>query len=580
MLKAIRLFFQTKEANHFLVILCLLLASISETIGIGTLLPVIAIAAGIESPGAAQITSILKVGFDWLGLPVTLGGLVALVAVFMTIKAGLTFAALAYAASTGANVSRSLRQRLTSAIFNARWGFFSDQRAGQVSNTLGTESSIAGEAFVVSANVVSSVIQTVAYAVIALFVNWKLALLGVATGFILSVGLQSMVTSARRASYKLTDQTNNLLAFMVDALANIKPLKTMHRYDAMLVSVGKIFGKLKRAVMTRELSKAGLAQAGTSIVAIIAALGIYLANSFLHVPFPDLLVSAIIFNQIVTVSTRLQRMVQVAAIFEGSYVRTLSLIEEAEAAREYNPGTAEPRLAGGFRFDGVDFSHGKRRILTDVSLEIPVNRVTVFSGPSGAGKTTIIDLLIGLHKASSGTIHIGDKPINEIDLGAWRHQIGYVPQELNLFHASVRTNLTLGDETVSDDILHAALDKAGASEFIRELSAGLDTDIGEMGSKLSGGQRQRISLARALVANPKVLILDEVTSALDPETEAEIVRNIATLRGEYTIIAITHRPAWTDIADRLYTVSAGTVKLAAGTSRRQPAKRPPRKRAK
>jgi ATP-binding cassette, subfamily C, bacterial len=136
-----------------------------------------------------------------------------------------------------------------------------------------------------------------------------------------------------------------------------------------------------------------------------------------------------------------------------------------------------------------------------------------------------------------------------------------VPQELNLFHDSVRMNLTLGDESIPDDKLLEALTLAGAGDFAAQLPHGLDTDVGEMGGKLSGGQRQRISLARALIGDPKVLILDEVTSALDPATEAEIVQNIAHLRGGYTIIAITHRPAWTAIADRLYTVSGGTVTL-------------------
>ena len=154
---------------------------------------------------------------------------------------------------------------------------------------------------------------------------------------------------------------------------------------------------------------------------------------------------------------------------------------------------------------------------------------------------------------------IGEQPIGDLDMHLWRQQIGYVPQELSLFHTSIRNNLTLGEEGVPEADILEAVNQAGAADFIDELSAGLDTEVGEMGSKLSGGQRQRISLARALVKRPKILILDEVTSALDPETEAEIVANIVGLRGAYTIIVITHRPAWTRIADRLYRVTRGSV---------------------
>jgi ATP-binding cassette subfamily C protein len=199
-------------------------------------------------------------------------------------------------------------------------------------------------------------------------------------------------------------------------------------------------------------------------------------------------------------------------------------------------------------------------VLQNVNLEFKPGKITVLSGPSGSGKTTIIDLLIGLHSPSSGKIMIGSHPIATINLKEWRKQIGYVPQELSLLHASVRNNITFGDASIPDKEVLAAIERAGAMDFLQSLPEGLDTNVGEMGGKLSGGQRQRISLARALVGNPAVLILDEVTSALDPKTEAEIIKNIAALGGKYTIIAITHRPAWTDVADKLYHVAGGKVR--------------------
>lgn len=561
MLKSLKLFFQAKQANPYWVVACLLVASVCETIGLGTLLPIIAMASGGSSSGADRFGSYAERFLEPLGFSMSLGTLVLMVAVFMLLKSVLVYAAMSYTASAAARVAMSLRRRLLAAIFNARWGFFSDQKGGSISNIMGVDASRSGESYIVSANLISAVIQAVAYLVIALAINWRLALLGVGTGALLSFVLHRFIRKSRKAGYKESDKTSYLLGEMVDALASIKSLKSMHRYDPLLASIDNVFGKLRRSFVVRERSKVMLAQSGTGIVAVFAAVGIYVASTFLKVPFPDLLVSALIYNQFMTVITRLQRFMQAAVLFEGSHVRITQMIARAEANQEFNHGSLTPDLGEGCSFEDVEFSHGKFPVLRKVSLQIPANAITVLSGPSGAGKTTIIDLLIGLHRADKGRVLIGGQPIEEIDIAQWRRQIGYVPQELGLFHADIRTNITLGDTTIPDERVEEALRQAGALEFVSKLQGGLSASVGEMGSKLSGGQRQRLSLARALVMKPRVLILDEVTSALDPATEAEIVENISRLGGRYTIVAITHRPAWTKIADRLYRVEEGKVTL-------------------
>jgi ATP-binding cassette, subfamily C, bacterial len=561
MLKSLKLFFQAKQANPYWVVACLLVASVCETIGLGTLLPIIALASGGSSSGADKFGSYAQKFLEPFGLTVSLGSLVLMVAVFMLLKSVLVYAAMSYTVKAAARVSMSLRRRLLAAIFDARWGFFSDYKGGSISNIIGVDASRSGESYIVSANLISAAIQAVAYLGIALAINWRLALLGVGTGALLSFILHRFIRKSRKAGYKESDKTSYLLGEMVDALASIKSLKSMHRFEPVLASIDTVFGALRRSFVVKERSKVMLAQSGTGIVAVLAALGIYVASTVLNVPFPELLVSALIYNQFMAVVTRLQRMMQSAVLFEGSHVRITEMIARAEANREESTGSLPPVLAGGCRFENVEFSHGKFPVLHNVSLFIPANAITVLSGPSGAGKTTIIDLLIGLHRAGRGRVLIGERPIEDIDIAQWRRQIGYVPQELGLFHADIRTNITLGDTTISEERIEEALRQAGALEFVSRLPGGLSASVGEMGSKLSGGQRQRLSLARALVMEPRVLILDEVTSALDPATEAEIVENISRLGGRYTIVAITHRPAWTEIADCLYRVEEGRATL-------------------
>jgi ATP-binding cassette subfamily C protein len=560
--KTLRIFFRTEGTRPFLVLFCLLLASSAEALSIGTLVPAAATLSGGEAGKSSRISVLIDSIFTFIGAQPTLGNLIILLSTFMVVKAILSFAALSYAGVSAARVAIALRRKLIAAIFEARWSFFADQKSGSFANVVSVDATRAGEAYLLSAQVIALSIQVSAYALVAIAVNWQLALLGIGTSIIIAFVLRRLVLLGRSAGYKQTDRTRALTVLMVDMLTNIKPMKSMQRHQAMQNSIAGILRKLKRALVTRELSKAGLAQGSDALVAIVAGAGLYIASTLTRLTLPELLVSGVVFFQIISISSKLQKLLQQALQFESAYVRTDELIRKATANRELNMGSACPPIGQSCRFEDVSFAHGNVPVISKISFEIPASSITVLSGPSGAGKTTIIDLLIGLYRPDTGRIFIGDTSLEEVDIHAWRKMIGYVPQELNLFHTSIRDNITLGDTAIGDDAVLAALAQAGAGDFIAKLPRGLDTDVGEMGSKFSGGQRQRISLARALVTSPQVLVLDEVTSALDPATESEIVDNIAALRGRYTIVAITHRPAWTRVADRLYRVSHGKVTMA------------------
>src|SRR5690606_38977597 len=175
-----------------------------------------------------------------------------------------------------------------------------------------------------------------------------------------------------------------------------------------------------------------------------------------------------------------------------------------------------------FLCTNVGFAYDGYPVFGDLSLEIPAGAMTVLIGPSGAGKTTVIDLVIGLIRPQSGSIRVDGLDLTGIDLRAWRRLIGYVPQDTVLLHDSILHNVTLGDPALTTADAEQALRAAGIWDFVAALPEGLYTQVGERGGKLSGGQRQRVAIARALVNEPRLLILDEATSALDPTSEQEI----------------------------------------------------------
>jgi ATP-binding cassette subfamily C protein len=182
-------------------------------------------------------------------------------------------------------------------------------------------------------------------------------------------------------------------------------------------------------------------------------------------------------------------------------------------------------------------------------------------GPSGSGKTTIIDLTIGLLQPEAGQVLLDGVPLPLINIMQWRSMIGYVPQETVLLHDTILHNITLGDPALDTASAEEALRAAGAWEFVARLPEGLDTVVGERGGKLSGGQRQRIVIARALINKPRLLILDEATSALDPESEEAVRQTMEALKGQLTILAISHNRALVQAADHVYQLGNGSAQL-------------------
>jgi ATP-binding cassette subfamily C protein len=251
-------------------------------------------------------------------------------------------------------------------------------------------------------------------------------------------------------------------------------------------------------------------------------------------------------------------------IGESAFWSMRRTIDAARRAEELLPskGTV-PAFAHSIRLEDVSFAYEATPVLDRLSLEIPSGSLTALIGPSGSGKTTIIDLVIGLLQPQSGRVLVDDTPLSAVDLKAWRHMIGYVPQETILLHDSVHHNVTLGDTAVSMEDVEYALRGAGAWEFTAALPEGVHSTVGERGGRLSGGQRQRIMIARALAHRPRLLILDEATSALDPASEAEIRKTLEQLRGELTILAISHQTGLVESADRVYRLERGRVQAVA-----------------
>jgi ATP-binding cassette subfamily B protein AbcA/BmrA len=212
-------------------------------------------------------------------------------------------------------------------------------------------------------------------------------------------------------------------------------------------------------------------------------------------------------------------------------------------------------------FDHVDFGYSADHpVLRDLSFTLEPGTVTAIVGPSGGGKTTIFSLLESFYQPTSGTIRWGDQDIGQLDLAAWRSLIGYVPQDSPLLAGTIRDNITYGlEREVSDAELKQAAEAAHTAGFIEALDDGYNTEVGERGVKLSGGQRQRLAIARALLRDPAILMLDEATASLDSASEAAVQAALATLMQGRTTLVIAHRLSTVVESDRILFLENGAL---------------------
>ena len=230
-------------------------------------------------------------------------------------------------------------------------------------------------------------------------------------------------------------------------------------------------------------------------------------------------------------------------------------IQDIDNAAEVND------LKNSLSFDNVSFSYGdkKDKVLSNINFQINKGEILALVGPSGAGKSTLVDLIPRFYDTLSGSIKIDGKDIKELKINSLRSLMGIVTQETFLFDDSVKANISYGVENISDDKIKDAAIAANAHEFIKDLPDGYNTIIGERGVSLSGGQKQRIAIARAIVKNPPILILDEATSSLDSESEKHVQSAIENLMSERTVFVIAHRLSTVHNANKILVLENGEI---------------------
>lgn len=412
-------------------------------------------------------------------------------------------------------------------------------------------------------SLVKEPINVIVFSAILVFVSWRLFVLFL---LVLPVGVWLIARIGRhlkRSAQRGQSELGGLTAILEESLGGLRAIKSYVREEQSELRFAEANDSYARTMIkvarSRDLSGPLSEILGTLALVVILIIGGW--QVFDGSIQPSIFVFfVIIFARLIPPIQAIVRSYNILQKADASASRYLEVLDADEVIVEKPNAEVLQGFSQGIEFRDVSFSYAEgHEVLSHIDLTVPRGATVAIVGPSGAGKTTLVDLLPRFYDCTSGEILIDGHPIKDLNINSLRSQFGLVSQHCILFNDTVAANIAFGDETYSDEQIRQAAHVAHADEFIDQLPQGYHTPIGDRGLNLSGGQRQRLSIARAVLRNTPILLLDEATSALDSESEVAVQQGLDALMRGRTSIIIAHRLSTIRHADLIVVMDGGRI---------------------
>jgi len=549
------------------------LSSLLDGITVVILIPLLRLLFGttgqLGSSGSAKLTQFT----DWLlgplitGVPtgVAVARLLAVLVGGLVLRNVMAFSTIQLQVAVQEGLVRDLRSALFEHLLKLDLGYFQRTRQGQVISTLTTEvDQVKGAVTAALARLFENIVLIITILVLLTQISGRLTLLTLTAAPILVLGLRLVLVRLRRHSRARTEDRaviTSMVAEQVGAIKLIRAYGEEERQSAKLLA--QLTRYRKKVLRTQRYSSLTGPMSeifgGLLVILIIAAAtqpaivgGVRLA--------PEAVIAFLIASlKLMSPIKGIAQYPAVMAVALASAERVYAALDEPVSDVD-GPGAVPAVFARDIVFDRVCFRYGTDvPVLNDVSFRVAKGEVLAIVGPSGAGKSTLVDLLPRFYEPYAGAIYLDGVPLDTIQRKSLRALLGVVSQDTVLLNDTVHANIAFGSPEATRAQVEAAARAANAAEFIAGLPKGYDTVLGERGTRLSGGQRQRISIARALLRDPPILILDEATSSLDTESERLVQEAIDRLMRDRTVLVIAHRLATIRHADQILVLNEGRV---------------------
>ena len=565
------------------VVALLLATSVTEAFGILMLLPLLEL-AGMGGAGGeiGALVGMMRQAAAVLGVELTLPTVLGVFLVLAAVRSAAAWQRDVLMVRTQLEFVDRFRARFYRAIAQAEWEELSRHRSSELQNVLTVDVARASLGAKHLLNLMSTLMLTAAQVTLAFLISPLITAVAIGIGACLLGIVYPLARQAAGLGTQLTGANRDFFTTVSEFLAGLRFARS---HDAEALHVRRFTDQLA-AVRGRRVAFVRANATARAIIWIASAAAVVALVWFTAraggAALPELLIVVLIFGRLLPVASALQQCFLGLVNALPAYTHAQEAHQRLAAAAQIDPmaelpgdrvpahraacttarsdGRMKLRHAMTLKDVSFQFHAAEGRLgLDHVDLAVAAGAITVVTGPSGAGKSTLADILAAVVAPTHGAVFVDDTRLTAANRRRWRRSIAYVPQEPYLFHDTIRANLKVTCPDASDWALERALRRAGAEGFVHALPKRLDTVVGEGAATLSGGERQRLTLARALLREPTLLVLDEATSHVEPDTERLIAEVLATLRGTMTIVAIAHGGLLSAAADAVVRLEAGRV---------------------
>ncbi|MFM6244901.1 MAG: heterocyst formation ABC transporter subunit HepA [Dolichospermum sp.] len=556
-----------REFKHFRLVAILalvfsILAASFEGFGLGFLLVFL---QSLTTPAAEPV----KTGIEWFDILILgINGSVnerlyrvsALIVITTCMRASFNYLAQICIQFSEISLVDTLRKRIFEQLEAQTLSYFNQKKSGELINILTNEMERIRQIFGGIAFLITRIFALVVYSLSLFILSWKLSIVSILLFSLLAVALSTLNKQIRERSFGITKANDN---FTSRTLEFIQGIRTIHAFSTQEFERERYYKASEKIVETLKsvywisLVVKPLAESISTVILIMMII-VALVTGLMKIS--ALLTFFFVLFRIIPITQDLNGVVAFLTTQSGAVENIKNLLKTDDKIYFQNGKLKFPGLKRSIDLVSVDFDYSpEQRVLHNITLSIKQGEMTALIGSSGAGKTTLANLIPRFHDASDGYIYIDDVDLQKFEINSLRRQIAVVSQDTFIFNTSVWKNIAYGTPNVTETEIKEAARLANALEFILEMPEGFDTQLGDRGVRLSGGQRQRIAIARALLRNPEILILDEATSALDSVSERLIQESLEKLSVGRTVIAIAHRLSTIAKADKVVVLEQGRI---------------------